>query len=313
MIPIFARYEYCINKSIEFLLSENINRFPFDCDNIIKKRKWAKIKYTSLSDECGVSINDVIETLGSEDGFTTYNGRNYTISYNDSHRVKKRIYFTKLHEIGHICLGHFTEFNETKINRSNLTESDYKVLENEANCFARNVIAPAVIVKELNLNTPNMISEYFGITLSAARARLDLLEKDLQYINETNKTELLRLFSENLYKRSCSRCLHKLDSNNSKYCPICGTDELILGEGIMHYNSIEIYENSKTKICPICENENTDVIGEYCQICGTHIVNRCTDKCSCGVLLTGEARYCNHCGEKSTFYENDFLSSWEKC
>ena len=312
MIPSIARYEYCINKSIEFILNENINKFPFDCDEIIKKKKWARLKYESLAYELNVSINDVIEAFGSTDGFTTYNGRNYTIAYNNTHSSKQRIYFTKLHEIGHIYLEHFTQFNETRINRSNLSEANYKVLENEANCFARNIIAPAVIVKYLKLATPSTVANYFGITYSAAKARLDFLDLDLKYVNEVKEQQLLLFFEKNMHKQYCIQCFHGFNSKDSNYCPVCGHTTLILGEGKMQYDSIEIYENSKTKVCPICENECTNILGEYCQICGSHIVNKCTDSYSCNSLLTGDARYCNHCGEESTFYRNEFLLPWQE-
>lgn len=310
MIPRIARYDYCIHKSIEFILNENINKFPFDCDEIINKRKWARLKYESLANERNVSIDDIIEAFGSADGFSIYTGRNYTIAYNNTHPSKQRIYFTKLHEIGHIFLEHFIQFKETQINRSNLSDANYKILENEANCFARNVIAPAIIVKHLKLDTPTKISNYFGITYTAAKTRLDLLDSDLKYIDEISKKMLLSFFEENMYKKYCTQCSHGFTSNNSKYCPICGHDELILGDGNMKYDSIEIYGNSKTKICPTCENEDTDVIGEFCQICGTCIVNKCTNEYNCGKLLSGEARYCNDCGTESTFYRNEFLRPW---
>lgn len=309
MIPRYARYEYCINKSMEFILNENINKFPFDCDNIIKIKKWSRLKYEFLATQHNVSINDIIEAYESEDGYSIYNGRNYTIAYNNTH-IPKRIYFTKLHEIGHIYLNHFIEFDETILNRSNLSESSYKVLENEANCFARNVIAPAVIVKHLNLDTTDKIANYFGITNSAAKARLDLLDLDYKHINKNSEKILLSFFEKNMYKKYCENCSYSFISKDSKYCPICGHNKLTLGDGSMKYNSIDLYENSKATICPICENEYTNIEGEFCQICGTNIVNKCTNN-FCEELLTGEARYCSFCGSESTFYKNDLLSSWQ--
>ena len=194
MIPKYARYEYCIKKSIEFILNENINHFPFDSDDIISKHKWSRLKYSYLASINNCTIDDISEAYESNDGYTIYSGRNYTISYNDCHDSKRRIYFTKLHEIGHIYLNHFLEFNETIIKRSSMTDAEYKVLENEANCFARNVIAPAIIVKQLNLDTPEKISDYFEITHRAAKTRLDLLEYDLRYIDKKDEDNLLNLF-----------------------------------------------------------------------------------------------------------------------
>ena len=222
MIPKYARYEYCIKKSIEFILNENINHFPFDSDDIISKHKWSRLKYSYLASINNCTIDDISEAYESNDEYTIYSGRNYTIAYNDCHENKQRIYFTKLHEIGHIYLNHFLDFNETKIMRSHINESQYKVLENEANCFARNVIAPAVIVKHLELDTADKISKYFGITHHASKARLDFLEHDLKYIDDKSENALLQLFELFAQGNYCYFCNIKLE-NNTKECRRCGS------------------------------------------------------------------------------------------
>lgn len=309
MIPKYARYKYCINKSIEFILNENINRFPFDSDTIIKNRKWARIKYENLAEEHNVNLADIIEAYQSEDGYSIYNGRNYTIAYNNTH-IPKRIYFTKLHEIGHIYLNHFIYFEETILNRSNMTKSKYKVLENEANCFARNVIAPAVIVKHLKLDTPIKISKYFGITKQCAETRLDLLQYDLKHISKEIESQQLAFFKKYLYKKQCLNCKNGTTDENIFYCPICGHNRLIWGDGEVNYDYILLNDRSKAKICPTCENENTNIDGNFCQICGTQILNECTSY-KCKSTLSGDARYCSFCGCESTFSRDGLLKDWQ--
>lgn len=307
MIPTYARYDYCIDKAMEFILKENLNSFPFDSDKIIKKHKWSRLKYSQLAHENAVSLNDIIEAFGTQDGYTMFNGRNYTISYNDTH-IPGRIYFTKLHEIGHIYLNHFIDFDETEIKRNSMTNYQYKVLENEANCFARNVIAPAVIVNKLDLNTPEKISKYFGITESAAKTRLDLLKLDCKHISNAYENMLSNFWGNNIYKKHCLICNYGFNFKDSLYCPICGNGNLILGDGYMKYDFIDLNEKFKAKICPICENENTNIEGDYCQICGSHIKNKCS---FCEIDLEGEARFCNYCGSPSTFLENNYLIEWQ--
>lgn len=307
IIPTYARYKYCIKKSIEFILNENLNSFPFDSDEIIKKHKWSRLKYSQLALQNNVSLSDIIEAFGTQDGYSTFNGRNYSISYNDTH-IPGRIYFTKLHEIGHIYLNHFVDFDETKIKRTSMTNKQYKVLENEANCFARNVIAPAVIVNKLNLNTPEKIYNYFGITESAAKTRLDLLKMDYKYIDNKSEFILLEFWKNNIYKKRCLICNYGFNSEDSLYCPICGNENLILGDGYMKYDFIDLNEKFKAKICPVCENENTNINGDFCQICGSYIKNKCS---VCGMNLVGEARFCNHCGCSSTFLESNYLMDWK--
>lgn len=307
MIPKYARYNYCIAKSIEFLLDENIKSFPYDSDFIIKKHKWSRLKYSQLATIYDIEMKDIIDTYGSKDGYSIFSGRNYTIAYNDK-QLPRRIYFTKLHEIGHIYLKHFLDFKETIINRSNMSGKQYKVLENEANCFARNVIAPAIIVKHLNLDTPQKISSYFAITETAAKTRLDLLDLDYKYINSNNENKLLYFWNDSIYKNCCLNCGHGFISKASIHCPVCGHNRLTWGDEKMIYDSIELQENGKAIICPTCNNEHTDIDGAYCQVCGTHITNVCTN---CNTVLLGEARYCSHCGSESTFFIDALLRDWK--
>lgn len=321
MIPKYARYKYCIEKSIEFIFNETINKFPFDSDIIIKRHKWARIKYEDLAEEHNLSLSDIIKSYQSEDGYSIYTGRNYTIAYNNTH-IPKRIYFTKLHEIGHIYLNHFIDFEETILSRSNMSKSQYKVLENEANCFARNVIAPAVIVKNLKLDTTYKVANYFGITLKCAKTRLDLLKYDLKYISKEDQLKQLSLFEEYLFKKRCLKCENGTTDKNTLFCPICGHNKLTWGYGNMIYKGIEVNENSKALICPKCTNEQIYDDGDYCKICGTYLINKCSNTegyqtinefiTPCGELVDGNARYCHRCGEKTTFYNYGFLSDWEQ-
>ncbi|MGL5440836.1 MAG: ImmA/IrrE family metallo-endopeptidase, partial [Filifactoraceae bacterium] len=128
MIPKKARYEYCIKKSIEFILTENTTSFPHDPNRIIKKYNWSQIKYSTLAYKHNVTIRDICATYESDDGYSIYTGSKYSIAYNDN-APEGRIYFTKFHEIGHIYLNHFIDFDETILARSKLKEKDYKILE----------------------------------------------------------------------------------------------------------------------------------------------------------------------------------------
>lgn len=223
-IPRSARYDYCCEKTTEFLINENIILLPFDADKIIKKHKWSMLKYSNLAIKKNVSINDIIESYDSEDGYTIFNGRNYSIAYNDTITTKQRIYFTKLHEIGHIYLNHFKDFNETILYRSNMTESEYKILENEANCFARNVLSPIVLVNYLNLSESNII-DTFGITNSAAIVRVKLKHSDMYWTTNDDYNLLLEHFKPFIYKAThayhCSNCQTVFVAENANYRPIC--------------------------------------------------------------------------------------------
>lgn len=308
-----VRYKYCIDKAIDFLLENEINSFPFDCDIIIKRNKWARLKYSELAKINNVTIKDISESFGSDDGYTIFNGRNYTIAYNDEKTYRdepmpKRIYFTKLHEIAHIYLNHFGEFNETILTRSNISSFQYDILEKEANTFAGFVIAPPVILKHLNMNDYE-VSSYFGITSAAAGTRIRYLKKDCKYLTKEKEQQLLNFFGKSVYKKTCLNCKSKFASKSAKYCPICGGKYILWGDGEMKYKGIEMDNRKKAIICPVCENDEI-LEGAFCSICGTNLFNRCSNE-ACGISLDGNARFCHQCGSESTFFTKGILKEWD--
>lgn len=119
-------------------------------------------------------------------------------------------------------------------------------------------------------------------------------------------------------KRKCTVCGAQF-FNDYNYCPICGNkNTLKWGDGNMIYKEFETYTSKKLIRCPICQNEQTNIRGEYCQICGSYLVNRCTGdcnhigNCSYNTILPTNARYCPISGNKSTFYNQGFLPNWDQ-
>ena len=92
---------------------------------------------------------------------------------------------------------------------------------------------------------------------------------------------------------------------------------------VVKYQGFILDKDGRPSVCPRCSNEELN--GEYCKICGTYIVNKCsaeTDldlngneyvtKESCGAPAEGNARYCIHCGNRTTYYINGLLPSWNE-
>lgn len=136
----------------------------------------------------------------------------------------------------------------------------------------------------------------------------------------------------------CTNCLARVGSRQ-QYCQVCGKQLLkntpetynmentSIGVGYLNYSGIKVDERCKAKICPVCGNEETSVDGEYCQICGTYIVNMCQHEyydseysdqpyfrsCSDSAkVLPGNARHCPYCGSDTTFLIKHFLQPWDK-
>ena len=147
-IPDRARYDYVACKSSEFIAEENITYFPISPYEIIKRHKWALNTYSTLAKQMNCTIDDISAAFRTDEAYTIFNGNNYSIAYNDT-KYADRIWFTLMHEVGHIYLNHFENFEKTIIRRNEMSKNEYKVLENEANAFARNVLAPAPIIEQL--------------------------------------------------------------------------------------------------------------------------------------------------------------------
>lgn len=177
-----ARYEYAIKRAYDFLIDEDICSFPIDPIDVINKRGWNIYTYQEIAKLQGCTVDHIITTSGSSDGFVSKDNNDIYIAYNnDWSKTKERIRFTLMHEIGHLYLGHvkYGIFD-------NLNHANYKELEKEANCFARNVLAPLLFIEYLerdffNDPLPSILNNIFGLSTSAVQFRIKMLNNDMKY------------------------------------------------------------------------------------------------------------------------------------
>lgn len=328
-IPEKARYEVATNKAHQFIEEYKINSFPVDPFNLAKKMEIPLTSYSELSSINGQTTEFIIEQFGSEDGFTIFQNGRYSIVYNDDlTNSDKRLNFTLLHEFGHIYLGHF-KFKKTLLLRNNLAEHEYKVLENEADCFARNVLSPAPIVNNLGFKHPGIISNIFNISFQAAKARLGYLENDIYYSKRSlSYGKIEEMFYKFIYKMThtyhCKDCGIKFLYDNPYYCKLCGSKNIskaLYFSGVdnqMIYKGFKLDGNRRAIVCPRCDNEELYEDADNCKICNAPIINKCAETqisfneyvSSCGAILDGNARYCK-CGNVSTFFQQGLLKDWE--
>lgn len=319
-IPKYARYDYCNKKACEFLEEYNINTFPVNVIDIIKKNCWGLTKYSEIMKELHCDRETVIRCLQSKDGFTLLDNDNYSIAYNDDEVLGNRIRFTLMHEIGHIYLNHLKDFEATKLLRNSLTNAENRILENEANSFARNVLAPTFMIQQLKDKSLQNISITFGISIAAAKTRLFFFDTDMNLNLNTGLIERLKhIFYKYYYKKKCLTCGAALIQSKGNYCPICGQKTLKWGNGNMIYKeTIQLDLSGKAIKCPVCDNEQIISDAEFCHICGTYLINKCDnrhvtyDQNFCGKILPPNARYCPYCGNESTFFNDKVLKSWKE-
>lgn len=188
-----ANYEKVVKRALDLLVDEEVYDFPVDPFRIAKNYGWEVMTYSELTLINCCSFEDVISVFG-EEGFTKKIGRRYVIVYNNK-KSSEKIRFTIMHEIGHIFMGHFKYLKDGE-DFGNLEPALYKMLENEANCFSRNVNCPCTVIKNLLDVTGNkpylarfMIKNFFRLTDDAARVRIDFLGRDLYYIAMNNPDE----------------------------------------------------------------------------------------------------------------------------
>ena len=321
-IPEQPRYERTMRAAKAFLKQERITEFPIDVFEIARRNGWVLVSYSDLMDSLKVNLNAVIHRMGSRDGATFRQHGLYFIAYNDRVKSPGRIRFTIAHEIGHIYLNHLVHFERTRITRLGLTPSEMEVLENEADCFARNVLSPSTIVKFLQLREANQLIKPFGLSFKAARTRLNFLRCD----HETPFNFLLGQAWPYLkrirFGKQCGRCGHSFVSVNDGvvFCPICGNADRIerSDEGPkVIYDGYELNEEGyPIHECPRCGNEELRGY-EFCTICGTQLFNRCTNFSRDLELhlifdrnLDGQARYCSRCGAESAYFKEKLLRPW---
>lgn len=161
----------------------NITTFPFDCIKVLEMYGYKCKKYSSLNDKKKQICMNVSEDACLIDGI---------IYYNDA-KQKSRIYFTLMHELGHIVLNH-------KVKND--------IEENEADYFASCILAPRIMIHQLRLNnkcsrvTADDIHDYFGISISASNRAITDYNKWFKNIANTTRKpsdkeiELKELFVE---------------------------------------------------------------------------------------------------------------------
>ena len=114
--------------------------------------------------------------------------------------TKRRIRWTLAHELGHIVLNHFDEFEDTRLSQTGLTEEEYGVLDVEANVFASELLcSPAMVglLPERERNT-DYISNLFFISKQAAEKAIEQWMEH-QWLHKKHAAFFEQQFSSYLY------------------------------------------------------------------------------------------------------------------
>lgn len=272
------------------------------------------IPYSRHMKTTNLTYDQFLEFSNTEDAFTDYYADQdlYVIYYNDieaSIKSTNRYRWNIAHELGHIMLEHHKKNIKSRLFRNELTDAEYSVLEEEADIFAAYILVPHCPLFYIhNIKTRIELKNICRISDNASYRRYK------EYILWCNNGRLksnydLDIVSMFITRKVCSRCHAECLPHDSK-CKICGYNHFLVRKDAwyMKYEGFEVKDhNGKILSCPICQNEDVPS-GDYCTICGFSFKNKCQN---CEAVLPSNARYCNKCGDISTYYKSGLLKYWK--
>ena len=176
-MPSTTEYRRAVNKAYAMRLRFSPAALAFDPFLPISVSDSMRVcKYSTflrLCDQAGI----VVPTVKDQDGFTllqdTPRGLRCVIVYNDAHSPARQR-FTLAHELGHIVLGH----------REDSPDNDAL-----ADCFARNLLTPALYAQHLGLPA-RLYPQVFHVSAAAARRAERHYPEDLAAVWDSTRRQV---------------------------------------------------------------------------------------------------------------------------
>lgn len=326
-------YKKAEKAAHQLLQLNNVQKLPVKVKKLSKLFPNLRIKsYSWFADKTGMTIQEVSDFANSDEGCCYYkkSTNKYLILYNDQVKNLGRIRWTIAHELGHFMLKHNEISNRSTLGRSTLSKDEYDVFEKEANCFARELLAPPTIIIQLGKVSISDIQYICNMSIEAASNVITFLNTGQRMgFGHTFNSKIANLFSSYIYKMKnkhyCMTCRYEFFSESPSHCPICGNNRISktfysFGGYDMKYDGYELDDFGRAIECPRCGNEEIHYEGDHCKICGVFLINKCTNQniwngeveWECGTILDGNARYCTKCGHESSFFQKDLLDEWNK-
>lgn len=159
----YNEYKNARDASWRLLIDFNISTLP--------------VKVTKLCRELGIEVKLYTSQNGEGGECKSLNGR-YIICLNETDPPERQR-FSCAHELGHILLGHIGKYK--LLNREPSTSDN--PIEQAANVFAARLLAPACVLHEIGVKSPEDIARLCEISMPAARYRFDRL----QHLNSRDK------------------------------------------------------------------------------------------------------------------------------
>ena len=174
----YNEYRRVRDKAWEIIFKYEISALPVDLNWLCRAMGIYLTTYSQ--GKRTMRAHSLTGYAAENHGFCTIIKNNYVIFYDDSVANVGRQLFTIAHEIGHIVLGHLRTNNVACRNGVTLWNRDGKEpndMERAANIFASRLLAPACVLKELDVHTADEIMRLCGLSHQAAEYRAKRMEE----------------------------------------------------------------------------------------------------------------------------------------
>lgn len=289
----------------KFIYDYRIRWLPVNPEDIIDKNPNWRMKYVSqLAYETGQSEQHILDhVMRSQDGLSIYDVRSdrYDIIINATDSIPPgRVLWTKMHEIGHVYLGHLKNNHLTEIIKDELSADAYRQMEFEADMFAGEVLASKWLMRNLEIYDERDITLICGISDEAARNRYRKATEDYNF-TPANVVFTLQQFGEYL-----------------KEIAICRSREDIeLGKFAKANSPARKFTKPKAPFlrivgeCPYCGGKYRKT-ANFCSHCGSALkkgILRSAEHCS--NIQSPDTAYCECCGNRVLRIRQGFC--FEEC
>ena len=249
------------------------------------------MKYVhQLAYETGQTEEHILNhVMRSQDGLSMYDVSrdSYDIIINASDTIPPgRILWTKLHEIGHIYLGHLKDNNATELRQDELGEELYNRLEMEADLFAGEVLASKWLMRQLDIVSEKDISAICNLSDAAALSRYRKATEEYSY-EPPNAIHTVHNFEE--YLKEITVCADRSELERGQFARV--------NQPQPTFRKPMAPFLRKPGTCPYC-GKGYSKGALFCPYCGTALQKQAVRSSGeyCWNRQSAEAAFCEKCG-----------------
>jgi Zn-dependent peptidase ImmA (M78 family) len=161
--PLFVRHSYARARARLLIKEFGLTAPPVDIEAILKARGVVVKRHAIKEIDYAVTF--------------FYRGR-YYVSVNVCNPGRDR--WSLAHELGHIELGHYRTYDLDTLAEDRLTEKERRILDREADVFARDLLMPAAWVRSAvggpaRFGMIDELADMFKVSWEAMMIRMDEL------------------------------------------------------------------------------------------------------------------------------------------